>query len=333
MNNARLLASGLWLLAAALVGYTLRQLPLANLSSSLQTLSATKIALWLLVNVALLLLACTRWSVLCRSVQVTLSPWQLLPLRQAGSVVNFITPGPHFGGEPLLIYWLHRLFKVRFSSAMLALALDRCFELLCNFSVLLLLVLCAFQRGVNVASSTAALLLTLGAVLAALLCVAILLWCRPAWLNQRVKALLTRWQQHPRLQALRQEWQHFDQQLQQVIRQQRRALSTALLCSVGGWLLLLAELLLLLHWLGLSLTALDFALIVLALRLAMLLPTPGGLGSVEAAVVWVFSHLQLPAEAALGFLTLIRLRDAVMLLLGLACLGGLSQRSATAPLR
>jgi glycosyltransferase 2 family protein len=328
MSKARLLASGLWLLAAALVGYTLRQLPLASLSSSLQLLTAAKFALWTLMNLALLLLACTRWSVLCGSVQVAISPWQLLPLRQAGSVINFITPGPHFGGEPLLIYWLHRLFKVRLGSAMLALALDRCFELLCNFSVLLLLLLFVFQRGFSVANSASALLLMISAVLAGLLCGAVLLWRRPAWLSHRVKALFARWQQHPRLQALQHEWQHFDQQLQQVIRAQRRALSTAFLCSVGGWVLLLAELVLLLHWLGLSITALDFALIVLALRLAMLLPTPGGLGSVEAAVVWVFSHLQLPAEAALGFLALIRLRDAAMLVLGLAGLGWLSQRSA-----
>ena len=77
---------------------------------------------------------------------------------------------------------------------------------------------------------------------------------------------------------------------------------------------------LLLHFLGLVLTPAAFILLIVAMRLAMLLPMPGGIGSIEAALLWSFQLLQLPAAAAIGLIALTRLRDAVVLLIGLYCL-------------
>jgi uncharacterized membrane protein YbhN (UPF0104 family) len=52
----------------------------------------------------------------------------------------------------------------------------------------------------------------------------------------------------------------------------------------------------------------------------MLLPLPGGIGTVEASVLWSFNTLGLPASAAIGLIALMRLRDAIMLLAGLLSL-------------
>jgi uncharacterized membrane protein YbhN (UPF0104 family) len=56
-----------------------------------------------------------------------------------------------------------------------------------------------------------------------------------------------------------------------------------------------------------------------AIRLAFLFPTPGALGSLEMAVIGVFSLLHLPETAALGLLVFMRLRDVVLLLIGFCC--------------
>lgn len=71
-----------------------------------------------------------------------------------------------------------------------------------------------------------------------------------------------------------------------------------------------------------------FLLILVAMRLAFLLPLPAGIGSLEAALVWAFQILHLPNDAVLGLIALIRLRDVVMLITGLACLRLLQQQRA-----
>lgn len=52
----------------------------------------------------------------------------------------------------------------------------------------------------------------------------------------------------------------------------------------------------------------------------MLLPVPGGIGTIEASLLWSFQYLGFPASAAVGLIALIRLRDALVLLIGAGCL-------------
>jgi glycosyltransferase 2 family protein len=58
-------------------------------------------------------------------------------------------------------------------------------------------------------------------------------------------------------------------------------------------------------------------------RLAFLLPLPGGIGSVEAGLFWAFQALALPLPAAAALIVLMRLRDVIILLTGAALLPGL----------
>ena len=62
------------------------------------------------------------------------------------------------------------------------------------------------------------------------------------------------------------------------------------------------------------------------MRLAFLLPLPGGIGTLEAALFLAFQYLSLPATAAIGVIALMRLRDAVVLMAGLGCLRVLHTR-------
>jgi uncharacterized membrane protein YbhN (UPF0104 family) len=78
-------------------------------------------------------------------------------------------------------------------------------------------------------------------------------------------------------------------------------------------------------WLLLSVfdLALDFSaflVILVSMRLAFLLPLPGGVGSLEAVLFWAFQYLSLSAEAAIGLIALMRLRDVLVLMAGLWCL-------------
>ena len=68
-------------------------------------------------------------------------------VRQAGALISFVTPGPQFGGEPLQVLWLWRRYRIPGPTALLAVGLDRFFELFVNFSVLLVAVLLLLGSG------------------------------------------------------------------------------------------------------------------------------------------------------------------------------------------
>jgi uncharacterized membrane protein YbhN (UPF0104 family) len=108
--------------------------------------------------------------------------------------------------------------------------------------------------------------------------------------------------------------------MKRVMTEQKPALFRAFLLSILGWVGLIGELWLLLSFFDLALNFSGFLCVLVSMRLAFLLPLPGGLGTLEAALFLAFHYLALPAAAAIGVLALMRLRDGVVLMAGLWCL-------------
>jgi uncharacterized protein (TIRG00374 family) len=131
------------------------------------------------------------------------------------------------------------------------------------------------------------------------------------------------------LNTINQHWQSLGDDLRTALRTQKLHFFVAILLSLIGWAGLLGELLLILHFVGIEANLHSFLLILVAMRMALLLPMPGGVGTLEASVLWSFHTLNLPASAAIGLIALMRLRDALVLLVGLACLR--ASNSANAP--
>lgn len=310
----------LWLLALALAGWTLSQLPLEAIGQTMQALTWPQWLAWSGVNVLIILLGAERWHVLTRLLGLPVKFLPLLLIRQAGQTVSFITPGPQFGGEPLQIYWLYKRCGIAIHSAVLALGMDRFFELWINFSVLLLGVALLL---VSPAQTDANLLQIIAVLLALIAVLSLLGWTalrQPRWVSGRLERLSQRWLQSPRLQKLDDHWQALGSDLQSAFNTRKPALLWALTLSVLGWIAIFAEMALVLGFLDIDVDVTGLVLILVAMRLALLLPLPGGIGTLEAAVLWSFQTLDLPASAALGVIALMRLRDALVLLAGLLCL-------------
>jgi len=316
----------LWLLAFALAGWTLRQLPLGDIASQIGLLAWYHWFLWTLVNVGIFYLAVKRWQLLGRALQVPMSLALLFRLRQAGSAVSFLTPGPHFGGEPLQLYWLYRLCGTPLHRAVAMLGLDRFMETGVNIAVLLAGVLLLLGTAILPIQEWLQVSAILAGVLLAMLLGAAGVLRHPDWLARRFRPLVQRWRDrsdtNKREQNRSEEggWQALVALLQTALANQQSRLWWALLLSLVGWGALLLELSLLLKLLGLSLSPTDIVLIMVGMRLAMLLPVPGGIGTIEASLLWSFHYLELPVSAAIGLIALMRLRDALVLLVGLGCL-------------
>lgn len=325
----------LWLLALALAGWTLKQLPLQDIATQLGLLAWRDWLLWSLVNIAILYLAVKRWQLLGQALQAPLSLALLFRLRQAGSAVSFLTPGPHFGGEPLQLYWLNRHCHTPMHRAVAMLGLDRFMETGTNIAVLLAGVLLLLGTTILPVHEWLQVSATLAGVLAVMLIAAALVVRHPNWLAKCFRPLTQRWQTerpavaddaHSNTGSERDQesekggWQALVDLLKGALSKHQLRLWLALLLSLLGWGALLLELVVLLRFLGLSPTPTDIVLIMVGMRLAMLLPVPGGIGTIEASLLWSFNYLGLPVSAALGLIALMRLRDALMLLIGLACL-------------
>jgi uncharacterized protein (TIRG00374 family) len=91
----------------------------------------------------------------------------------------------------------------------------------------------------------------------------------------------------------------------------------AFLISLVSWVAILVEFWLMLRVLGLNLTPIQVISTLTAARIAILLPLPGGLGTLEASQVLALGAFGLNPAAGISLSLLIRVRDVALGGLGL----------------
>ena len=314
-----------WILALILIGWALIHLPLSGIKQSILSLTASQWLTWIGVNAIIIWLGTKRWHSLIGMLEGKISFTNVLFFRQAGQAISFITPGPQFGGEPLQVYWLCRAGIV-LEKSLLSIGLDRCYELFVNFTVLLMCVFflliigdIPFVKASAVTANSTFNNVVYAVIVCALLISVGMLMQRCTWISSRLHKLLASCAQHRFLEKFTKSWRALKSELGEVIRTQKLVLINAAFISLLAWAALLGELALLLQFLNIDFDVTAFLLILIAMRLALLLPIPGGVGTLEASVFWSFHYLQLPDAAAMGLIALTRLRDIIILLFGLYC--------------
>ena len=316
----------LWSAALILVGWILYQLPLTTITQSLSTLTITQWLAWISINLAIIALATQRWLTLIKGLGLSVKFNELLMIRQAGQAISFITPGPQFGGEPLQIYWLWKRNRWPIHSALLAVGVDRFYELWINFGVLLLSLILLMTTSITsptTAINWQVIFFGLVLILLALSLLGGLILKQPERVLTWIKRITHYWQHHPRLLHIETHWQRLYSDLTSLMTTHKAELAQAFVWSLIGWIGLISELWLILSFFDIGLTLSSFMMILVAMRLAFLLPLPGGIGTLEASLFWVFQILGLPLTVAISVMALMRLRDAITLVIGLYCVRAL----------
>ncbi len=325
MNRYKFVQALSWLFSLSLVLWIFKSLPLKTILDSVSALSLAQWALWSVLNLVIILVYVQRWRCLSVAAGLDIKFNHLFLLRQAGQLISFITPGPQFGGEPFQVYWLWKRFSSPGTLAILSVALDRFFELWINFAVLLL--------GIVVLMLTPALDLTDWTALAMALALMILVLSWSGWflishqekVSGWIKKLAQRWQHNPQMIQINSHWDDIGARLRRLIRAEKPSLTLALFLSLLGWAGMIFEIWLLLKFFTIEPDFTTLIVLVVAMRLAFLLPLPGGVGTLEAAVFWAFTGLGLPLTAAAAVIAMMRLRDSVVLLVGLFALKRIHQ--------
>lgn len=305
-----------YLLAPALLWLALRSLDWGALVAALRQLGTVEIIILALVNLVVLMALAARWWVLLGGLGASTSLLRATAYRVASFAVSYFTPGPQFGGEPLQAHLAWQQEGMAPGPALASVLLDKIIELIANFSFLLVgsVALVSLPAG----EQAPILLILLPLILLGIpLAYASTLGSGRAPLSDalnRVNSYLLRWFQISDLLAT-------VEQAETVAgafwRAKRLELAKAVFASLISWSMLLLEYYLLLRFLGLRVSGWQLLAVLAAARLAILLPFPGGLGSLELAQLLVMGKIGYSPEAGIAVALIIHARDVIVGAIGL----------------
>jgi len=302
-------------LAGLLLFWVFRNISPNQVLRTLRVLDGRDLLLLALVNAVVFISFGIRWWLLLCALDQRVPFWRLLLYRLTSFAISYFTPGPHFGGEPYQVYATTQWHNVPTGRAIAAVALDKLLEMLVNFAlltagvILLLGTRLGLAKGLEIQLVVSAVLLMalpVGLMIAQwqgrrpLTWLVIHIWRRrrkPSWfrpLRQSEDQASYIWREHPRIVAL--------------------AL-LATLVSLGGMVL---EFWLLASVLELPLPFLDVLSAFVVVRIAILLPMPAGLGALEAGLAMAMVSLGLDPSAGVSMALVIRARDVLLGVSGLA---------------
>ena len=311
-----LLQAALWASVLALLWFALRDVSWPAVLDLLGGLRSAQIAALAGINILIVVLLGARWWLILRSQGFKVPLAAAAAYRLVSFGISYLTPGPHFGGEPAQAYLLYKRHNVPVESAAASIALDKLLELCANFaflifgvSVLLAGGLIEFHgSGWVLGASVAAFFLPV-LYLGALSAGAAPVGSMAERLSVRGKPLLP--------EKIRRTARSAEIETGCLLRKQPLALFQAVLLSVLIWVLLVFEYLLLLGYLGLELDFWQVISIITGARLAILLPFPAGLGALEAALILITRAMGEAAAVGAGIGLVIRSRDLFFSLVGL----------------
>ncbi|MEJ2598928.1 MAG: lysylphosphatidylglycerol synthase transmembrane domain-containing protein [Anaerolineales bacterium] len=310
----------------SLLVWALRDLPFQEISVTLQRLSLLQLLALFTLNAFIFLLFSSRWWLILLAQGFRLPYFALSGYRLSAFSVSYFTPGTQFGGEPLQVHWLQNRHAVPGPNAMAAVALDKLFELMANFTFLAAGLLLAFRESHLAANVGPAVLVPIAMLLALPLVYLLALWAGRFPLTALASHLPRRLLELPALQKAIPWFTESERHIRGLIRHKPLAILGVLALSGLVWALLLVE-----YWLSLLLLGVQINLeqtiaALTAARLAFLTPLPGGIGALEAGQVLAMQAMGIHPAVGISLSLLIRARDISFGLLGLL-LAGMFARS------
>lgn len=305
----------IWLIAVALVGWSLSQVQWQEMLNLLASLTLRELAVLVLLNVALTLCLSARdWVLLHAS-------GQGVPLRStisyylAGFAFSFFTPGPQLHGAPLQVYLLQRDYPINVSAATAAITVSKLLEGVANIVFLSVSLYAILQLGFFPRAAAPSIGLMVAFLLLMVGSYGFLTWRGRQPLSWLLARLPARWRirQPQFLNVLADS----ELQIGSYFRRHPLALTVGLMLSFLATLLILLQFYVMLLYLGITLPLLEVISLMVTVQISVLFPTPAGLGAMEAALLFVFQRLGYSAGQGAAFALLLRIRDLGFGLAGL----------------
>ncbi len=310
-----------WLVGLSILVISFRTVPLADIWKTMRGLHGWQLGVLLLVNAAILFLFSLRWWLLLHGAGGKVALPRLFGYRLVAFGVNYFTPGPQFGGEPVQVALLNKRAGVSGSAATASVTLDKLLEV--TFS--LGFIICGLFLMLTVGSLADLSHPELIGVISVLFLLPLmyfgLLWRGRRPLTRLTQHAFRHRASHPAIQKAQLFVYASEKRMTSILQQRPLVFLGASVITTIAWLLIILEFWLSMAFLGMHVSLL-FAIIVLATsRLAFLAPTPAGLGALEAGLILAVTALGFSPAAGLGLSLYIRARDILVGGTGLLILG------------
>ena len=300
----------LWGTAGVLLWWALRSVSLADLWAAVRQVNPMLLAFLVAMNLIILWCFGGRGWLILRAMGYRIPYHRQVAYRVAAFSVNYFTPGPQFGGEPLHVYLLHHQHAVPWETATAVVAVDKLLEMTVNLAFLIVGVgvLIAF----DVLPPPARLPLLAGSALLTSLPPIYFVALTREYLP--LSRLAMRFGQHKALRYIARA----EAQAGRLYRTHTRVMILAVGLSIATWGLLVAEYGLMTNALGMSLALPHLIAVMTAARLSFLFPIPAGLGTLEASQALAMDALGFDPTTGIAITLLIRARDILVSTAGLA---------------
>lgn len=311
-----------WLLVLPALWWALREVSLQQIVDTVTSLRGWQLLALAAVNVGVLAIFSLRWWFFLRVMGGRISFSRAVGYHLIGFGVSYFTIGPQVGGEPLQVLLVSRQHSVTLPAAVSSVLLDKVFELLTNFTFLMVGSLLILANGAT-GNWPGGGWWVVAAVLLTLPLLHLLALSRGKF---PITALMARsklpvWSQRAAKLIAQSE-----EQISVLLRTRPAVVLVTAAISAGGWLAMFAEYALMLSFLGQSMSLVQLITAFLASQLAFLTPMPGGLGALEAGQVLAFNSFGAAAAIGLSASLVMRVRDLIFGSLGLALAGNALRR-------
>lgn len=298
-----------WLIAAALVVWVLSEVPWDEVLALLSSLALLQIAALVAVNAAFVLVLGARPWLLLRA------DGQHVPLRSmagyyvAGFAFSFFTPGPQLSGAPLQVYLLQRDYPVDLPAATAAITVSKLLEGLVNVGFLLFSLFAIVNLGFFPQAAAPAIAGMAIFLLTLIFGYLLFTWNGRQPVSWLLERLPDRWFSRPSLQGFLSMLTEAESQIGTFFKRHPLALAGGIVLSILATALIIFQAWLALVFMGVQLTLLEIVSVLVTVQIAVLFPTPAGLGALEAAMVFVFQRLGYSSGVGAAFALLLRVRD------------------------
>jgi len=299
----------LWLIIPFLVWWALRTSPLSEVWKIVSRLTIPRIALLVLVNVAVIVNFSLRWKVILFGQKHRIPLFRLILYKISGFGLSYFTPGLQIWSEPFQIYLLKKREHMDSSTAVASVGLDKFIEVGAKFIFLVLGLLAILHLGLFKENHLIYVYSIIGALLLSpfLLFVALSRGVRP--LKKLIGFLPVSFTEKRKPAKVFHLLIESEAQMGDFCRRQPVVLFWAFSISGISWVLILFEFWLSLYFLGVNLNIVQIIGALAAARFAFLIPVPAGIGTLEASQVLLMSAFGLNPAVGLAISLIIRGRD------------------------
>lgn len=310
-----------FLLLAALAGlfiYALAGVEFAEVLVVLGRLNAGQILLLAGLNGLIVLVLNWRWWWLLKMLGCRSAFGRLTLDRLSAFAVSYLTPGAHFGGEPLQVLTLQRCHGVSGPAAILSVGLDKVFEMFLNGLVVAALpgLLLLIYGGEGLSRQP---LFWLTPLLIFLAAAVIFRWFirQPRPFSVLVDKYGRRLLRPARFESVHRTVSRVEGELKSLPGRGIPVLIGGTAISLISWALMIGEFWLMLYFLKPEITALQMLVAYCFARGANWVPVPAAAGALETGQVLALGLAGVALPVALGLVLLIRLRDLAFAAIGL----------------